>query len=109
MGIGVKWISGSLLWIATALSTLRPATSPHLSAIRLSFVRLRTIRTPVETAIKEAGNDLRRVADEVTRIERQFEGAVKVTVVRDPAFKVVLKTLNVRFRSCRSGDTSRHC
>jgi len=39
--IGVGWKGGSLLWIPMTLSTLRPATSPHLSVIKLRFTRLR--------------------------------------------------------------------
>ena len=38
-----------------------------------------------------------RVADEVARIEREFEGEVSLTVTRDLIFTVVSDTLNVRF------------
>jgi len=44
-----------------------------------------------------ASNDLRRIADEVARIEHEFQGAVKVTVLRDPRFEGVLGELNVGF------------
>ena len=99
-------MGGSLLWIYAALSTPRPSTSPHLSAIQLDFAYPGDIG---RSLIEDTGNDLRRVADEVTRIEREFEGAVNVTVLRDPEFKMVTDALNVRFHSCRTGDTSRHC
>ena len=82
-------------WIPMALSTLRPATSPHLSVIRLDF-RSSTSR-PVEAVIANMGNDLRRIADEFARIEHEFEGAVNFTVAPDSKFQVVLDTLNVRF------------
>ena len=95
--LAVRWIGGRLLWIPTALSTLRPTTSPCLSVIRLNFAFPITTSQTVETAINDTGNDRLWVADEVTRIEREFEGAVNVTVLRDPGFKVVLDTLNVRF------------
>ena len=84
-----------------ALSTLRPATSPRLSAVRLSFAELlvdQSVETLVyiEALIKDTGNDLRQVAGQVSRIEREFEGLVNLTVVPDPAFKAVLDTLGVR-------------
>lgn len=47
--------------------------------------------------IKVMDSDLRWVADEVARIEREFEGAVNLVVLRDAGFKVVLDKLNVRF------------
>lgn len=77
-----------------ALSTLKPTTSPRLSAVRLSFAGF-TDRT-VDTLIRDTGNDLRQVADEVARIEREFEGAVNFTVASDSVFEAVLDTLGVR-------------
>ena len=55
------------------------------------------MRRPRETTITDLGNDLRRIADEVVRIEREFEGAVNFTVMLDPYFWVASDTLNVRF------------
>ena len=78
-----------------ALSTLRPATSPRLSTITLDF-RSSTNR-PVEKIITDMGDDLRRIVDEIARIEHEFEGAVNFTVAPDSKFQVVLDTLNVRF------------
>ena len=104
--LGIGWIGGGLLWIPPALSTLRPVTSPRLFAIQLNFVQPFTANRSVETAIEHIGDDLRRVADEVARIKCEFKGAVNVTVFRDPAFKVVLDTLDVRLHLCRVCDTS---
>ena len=93
-------MGGGLPWIPVALSALKPSTSPHLSTIQLNFTWLSSAYQSVETAIEGAGDDLRRVADEVTRIEREFEGAENLTVVWDSGFKAVLEKLDVRFRSC---------
>jgi len=94
---GLSRIEGSPHWIPKALSTLRPATSPRLSTIRLNFIYPPTADPPVATLVKTMGNDLRWVADEFTRIEREFERAVNLTVVRGPGFEALLDTLNVRF------------
>jgi len=80
-----------------ALSTISPTTSPRLSSLRLDFVGSPYSRT-VGSLIRDVGDDLLRIADEVARIKREFEGAVYVTVVRDPTFEVVLGRSNVRFR-----------
>jgi len=52
----------------------------------------------MEALVGGTDDDLRRLADEVARIEREFEGAVKLTVLRDPWFEMALDRLNVRFR-----------
>ena len=98
----VGWTGGSLLWIPMALSTLRPATSPRLSTIRLDFSHPSTATRSVESAIEITGNNLRQVADE---IEREFEGAVNLTVLWDPVFEAVSESLNVRFQFCGVDDT----
>ena len=82
-----------------ALSTLRPATSPRLSDIRLDFSS--SSDRPVETMITGIGNDLRQIAGEVARIELEFEGAVSFAVIRDSGFGAVLDSLNVRL--CLAG------
>ena len=51
-----------------ALTTLRPATSPRLSVIRLEPVGTPNANQPIETVTKGAGNDLRRIADELARV-----------------------------------------
>ena len=104
MHFGVSWrAGGDLLWIPAALSTLKPATSPYLSAIQLDFACPYTAKRSVETVIKRTGNSLLRATDEVSRIEREFKGAVNVTVVRDPWLRVVLDTFNVMFHSHGTG------
>lgn len=91
VNLGVGWKCKELSWIPVALSTLRSTTTPHLSVLRLDF------SDPLAVAIEGMLGDLRQIADEVTRIEQEFEGAVSFTVVRDPVFKVILHVLNVRF------------
>ena len=90
-GFTTFWMGGSFPWIPMALSTLRPATSPRLSVIKLYFHSL--TGEPGQTLIP----DLRRIADEITRIEREFEGAVNFTVAPDPGFRALFKTFDVRF------------
>ena len=97
-GFRVGWKEGGLPWIPLALSTLRPATSPQLSAIQLYFACPSVANRSVKALIEDMGGDLRRIANEVARIEREFEGAVNFTVLLDPVFEVVLKRLNVSFR-----------
>jgi len=80
-----------------ALSTIKPATSPRLSAIQLDFSRPGICNRSVNAMIKDAGNDIRWVADEIARIEGVFEGTVNLTVVWDQSFRVALDALNVRF------------
>lgn len=79
-----------------ALATLKPSTSPHLSAIQLKFAGSSSTARSPGTLIKEKG-DLQRVVDEVVRIKREFEGVANLTVVRDSWFKEIMDTLNVRF------------
>jgi len=81
-----------------ALSTLRPATSPRLSIIQFDFSYSPGVTRSVKAVMEEVGNDLQRVADEVARIECEFEGTVNLIALLDPVFKEVLDTLNVRFR-----------
>lgn len=97
MGLGVGWERGRLPWIPTTLSTLRSATSPRLSAIRLDFARPPPTGRSVDALIKALGDDLKRVAGEVARIEREFEGAINLTVLLDTSFRVACGALNVRF------------
>ena len=59
-----------------------------------------------EAVIGAAGNDLRQVADEVARIEREFKGAVGVNVDLDSLFEVVSDALKVRIHLCGMDDTS---
>jgi len=84
--------------IPGALSTLTPVTSPRLSVIRLEFTYEPTAVHSMAIMINEVRDSLQQVANEVTRIEREFEGAVNFTVVPDSRFEVALSRLNVRFR-----------
>jgi len=101
-GFPVNSMVGGLLWIPTALSTLRRATSPRLSSLRLDCVGSSTDQS-IRTLIEDMGNDLRRIANEFTRIDREFKGTVNLTVVRDPGFEMVLDALNVSTRFSCSG------
>ena len=98
MDFGVHWVGGSLLWIPIAFSTLGPSTSPRLSVIRLELARSPAVYIPIESLLRALGDDLRRVADELTRIEHEFGGVVNLTVVRGLGFKEASDKLNVRFR-----------
>ena len=102
----IGWMGGGLLWIPEVLSTLRPATSPRLSTIQLNFTRPYIASRSVEAAIKATGDDLRWVADEIARIEREFGGAVEVNVCLDSSFEAVSDVLNVRVHFYGVGDTS---
>ena len=97
---------GGLRWIPMALSTIKPATSPRLTSIRLDLTRSYATFRPAERLTEDTRDDLRWIADEAVRIEREFGGVVNLTVSRDPAFKVALDALNVRFRVCGLDDTS---
>ena len=64
-----KWASrldrsGGLIWITTAFSTFRPPASPYLSVIQLDRTCSLPINRSVETVIKRAENNLRRITDE---------------------------------------------
>ena len=105
MEFGVGWTRGGLPWIPTALSTLRPTTSPHLSTVKLD---LSCSPVPVGALVEDTPHyDLLLVADETARIGREFEGAVNLTVLRDPAFQAVFNALGVRFHLCGVHHTSR--
>ena len=105
-GFTVNCMGGGLLWIPTALSTLGLATSPRLSSLRLDCVGSPTDQS-VRTLIEDMGNDLRRIANEFTRINHEFEGAVNLTVVRDRGFEVVLDTLDVSSPTLSCGGSHR--
>ena len=62
-----------------ALSTLNPPASPCLSTVKLNFFAQPTTIYTFEALFEATDNDLRCVADEATRIEWEFEGAVCLT------------------------------
>ena len=96
----VHWVNGSLFWIPIAFSTLNPATSPRLSIIRLEIAHAPSFYRTPEALIIWLGDDFRRVVDEAARIELEFKGVVKLSVIRGPGFKEALGTLNVRVHLC---------
>ena len=83
LSFALGWNSGSLLWIPMALSTLRPATSPHLSTIKVVLYGFPSAARPTGAFVEEKCDDLQRVTDEVTRIDREFGGAVNLIVPRE--------------------------
>lgn len=93
MDFVVGWMGGSLLWIPKALSTIKPGTSPRLSVIKLSFVRPPFADGSINALIEDAGDDIRRVVDEIARIERELGGAVSLTVSWDRSFQLALMDL----------------
>lgn len=96
LGLKIDWKARNLPWIPAALSTIRPTTSPRLSSLRLIFNGTPHGRS-VQSLIDGMGNDLRQIAEEVARIEREFEGVVNLTVVRAAYFELVLGRLNASF------------
>ena len=100
-GLTVDWMGRGIPWIPKALSTISPTTSPRLSSLRLDFIGSPYNRS-VDSLFEDVGEDLLRIADEVGRIKREFEGAVNFTVVREPTFEVVLGKCNVGL--CFTGE-----
>jgi hypothetical protein len=93
MILEIHWSHGSLDYIYTALSTLKPSTSPLLSCIHLCFGGYFILGT---SNLENLANDLRQIADEYSRIEREYKGAVYLTVFRTKSFEE-FDTFNVRF------------
>jgi len=93
----VRWMGGSLVFIPRALSTIKPATSPRLSIIQLNFSRPVFSNRSANALIEDAGDDLRSVAGEISRIEGELEGAVNLNVVWGQSFREALGALNVSF------------
>jgi len=82
-----------------ALSTLKPSTSPHLSHVHLSLTGLTYPSRYFfygTSHPENLGKDLRRIAGEFSRIEREYMGAVDLTVFGGTGVER-LDTLNVRF------------
>ena len=99
MTFGLQWLRGPLRYIPVALSTLKPSTSPRLSHVHLGLTGL---TCPSRYILYEAlppenlGGDLRRIADEFSRIEREYTGAVDLSVFGGTGVER-LDTINVRF------------
>lgn len=77
----------ALQWIPTALSTLKPTTSPHLSVVQLYFTPRTRWRVP-RASIERLNNDLGLIEHEVARIGREFVGEVNVTMDRKVRLRV---------------------
>ena len=97
MTFGLLLAHGSLDYIPLALSTFEPSTSPHLSYIHLRF------NGPTHPGfasgnwnMENIGDGLPRVAEEFSRIGREYEGVVDLSVFRGAEFERY-DTLNVRF------------
>lgn len=90
------WTSGGLFWLPTTLSTLKPPTSPRLSVIQLDFFAS-------SVSIEDVRKGLWHIANEATRIEREFRISVNFTVYLGPGSKVVLSALEVSPRFCGVG------
>ncbi|KAF9781853.1 hypothetical protein BJ322DRAFT_249939 [Thelephora terrestris] len=86
MNFAVKWLTGDLLWIPTALSTIKPVTSPHLSSIRLSFSGRDLQEIPPHPR-ERLINELTVIGEDAARIEREFAGILDLTVVWYPGFE----------------------
>lgn len=82
----VHWTSGDLLWISASLSTIKPGTSLRLSTLQLGLSgrSLQYIPGAVNERLTE---DLRLIDREVTRIRREFIGAVNLIMCRYPGSK----------------------
>ena len=97
MIFGLLLAYGPLHYIPVALSTLKPSTSPHLSDVQL---RLTGPTHPHYTSenwnLENMGDGVPRIAEELTRIEREYEGVVDLRVFRGAGFERY-DTLNVRF------------
>ena len=110
MTLSLRLTQGSLHYIPMALSTLKPSTSPHLSYVHLRLTGP-TCHIPHlvsrTSGLENLDNDLRQVADELSRIEREYEGAVELIVLRSSEFEL-LNRLSVRF-SFLWGWTLRDC
>ena len=88
---------GPLHYIPVALSTLKPSTSPHLFDVQL---RLTGPTHPHYTSenwnLENMGDGVPRIAEESSRIEREYEGVVELRVFLGAGFERY-DTLNVRF------------
>ena len=71
----IHWVAPGPLWIPRSLSTFKPTTSP-----RLFFIRINIGHRCKEKPEEEFDDDIQSVRDQVSRIKREFTGAVDSTV-----------------------------
>ena len=92
--LGLRWTrtQGPLHYIHTALSTLKPSTSPHISHVHLRF----TGPTYPTHYFSPETSDLENLGNDLPRIERGYEGAVWLSVFRSMQFRR-LDGLDLRF------------
>lgn len=83
----VRWGVGCLQWIPTALSTLKPTTSPHLSVIRIKLIG-KTRRHLPRASLEQLDNDLKLIKHEIARIRREYVTQVDMTVDQHTRFQV---------------------
>ena len=94
---GLLLAYGSVHYIPVALSTLKPSTSPHLSDVQFRLTGLTHPRYTSENwNLENMGDDVPQIAEELTRIEREYEGVADLRVFRGAGFERY-DTLNVRF------------
>ena len=83
----LRQVDGDSPWILKALSTLKPTTTPHLSVLQFNLGDRTPGRGPIEWG-RKVGDGVPLMKRQVTRIRREFAGAVNVIVHRYPGFPV---------------------
>lgn len=79
-----------------ALSTIKPATSPYLYAIKLSLIGPPDGTLIDEGSTRALGTELKMTAGQITRIRREFNERIYFIAIRDQWFRVFLESLNLR-------------
>ena len=79
-------MSGGLLWITTALSTLKPATSPCLSTVHVQYLHPSDFDEALDAMAEDLENDIPPVMDEVIRIRHEFGGEEVGTISVGPEY-----------------------
>ena len=90
----IRLTARDLHWISEAISTLKPTTSPRLSTLRLTT----SYRLPEDLMpdhLKEHLGNVTQLVEEVARVEREFMGAVKVTVPWRPEVPVLVSPISI--------------
>ena len=85
VGLAVHFTSSGICWIHVALSTITPVTSMYLSILRLGYYPPHSIPGYL---LERLDNDYQLIKDEVARIDREFVGAMKLTLSGFPGFEV---------------------
>lgn len=93
--------AGSIQWISTALSTLKPATSPCLTVVRLNFAVRRFLN---RRSMERLRDDLTLIEREVARVRHEFAGKVHITMNENIRYRV--SGLNSNFRPFLKGPSA---